>query len=109
MNKKLVISLCIIVLAIATTNAQVNHYRHESVSYQSINNTGNLGIGLGIPYGIIGFGGEIYLSRNVSVCAGIGTALIDTAYNFGFRYYFRSVQDNAWRLGSQQYMELMEA
>jgi hypothetical protein len=47
----------------------------------------NIGAGLGIPYGTIGVNIDVPLDSYFCITGGIGTALIDVAYNLGGRYY----------------------
>lgn len=57
----------------------------------------SIGIGLGVPYGILGINGEYFFLRNLSLSAGIGTSIFaGPGYSAGLRLYLRS-PENTWQ------------
>ncbi|MBL7960393.1 hypothetical protein JNL27_09160 [bacterium] len=57
----------------------------------------SFGLGLGIPYGILGINGEFAVWNNFSITGGVGTTILaGVGYNVGGKYYFRNV-GNTWR------------
>jgi hypothetical protein len=51
-------------------------------------NQNTIGVGLGIPYGILGFNVDVNIAPNVNFTGGIGTAVVGVGYNLGFKYFF---------------------
>ena len=57
----------------------------------------SIGIGLGVSYGIFGMNGEFFVHPNISLNAGIGTAIFITPiFDAGGKIYFNSAT-NKWR------------
>lgn len=53
---------------------------------------GSIGLGLGIPFGILGINGEWHATPNIAVTAGVGSTLSEgLGYSAGMRYYFGAV------------------
>ncbi|MEE9463981.1 MAG: hypothetical protein V3W14_00220 [Candidatus Neomarinimicrobiota bacterium] len=53
---------------------------------------GSLGVGLGIPYGVIGANIEYALENNINLTAGIGTTVFaGSGYNVGVKYYLKDI------------------
>jgi hypothetical protein len=49
----------------------------------------DLGVGVGIPYGVLGANIEFYPTNNLSLSAGLGTTILgDTGYDLSLHYYF---------------------
>ncbi len=48
----------------------------------------SIGVGIGIPYGIIGVNGDLNIAPNLNFTLGIGTAVVSVGYNFGVKYFF---------------------
>ncbi|MCK4579467.1 MAG: hypothetical protein KAU50_11815 [Candidatus Marinimicrobia bacterium] len=62
-----------------------------------IKSAGSLGVGIGIPYGVIGANAEYGVEKNLSLTAGVGTTgLAGTGYNLGIKYYLKDI-GNTWR------------
>ena len=58
---------------------------------------GSIGVGIGVPYGAIGFNAEINLLKYLSLSGGLGTTIFaGTAYAFGTRIYVRPTGET-WR------------
>lgn len=63
-----------------------------------ISKKGSLGLGVGIPYGIIGINLEFAISKHLVLSPGIGTAsAYGIAYNLGLKYYLRAIGNSSWR------------
>lgn len=77
----------------------INYQLSEVLRIQTIpiSKTGSLGVGLGIPYGILGVNGEFTIGANVTLTGGVGTTILAvTGYNFGIKYYLKEI-GNTWR------------
>lgn len=64
-----------------------------------ISKTGSLGVGLGMPYGILGINGEYVIYNNVALTAGVGTTMgieAGIGYNIGIKYYLKDI-GKTWR------------
>lgn len=53
---------------------------------------GGFGIGIGLPYGGLGFCGELNLGQHAALTAGLGTMLVKTGYNAGVKVTLLSPQ-----------------
>jgi len=78
--------LFILILAIVT------------VSFTSINaqvaKTGSIGIGIGVPYGVLGINGEIAIHKHISLSAGLGsTTFAGLGYALGARVYLKPAEN----------------
>ena len=59
--------------------------------------TGSVGIGLGVPYGILGFNIDFTVANNLNLSGGIGTTIFaGVGYSIGAKYFFRDV-GHTWR------------
>lgn len=68
--------------------------RFEQVKYPS---AGSVGLGIGVPYGVIGVNGEIAVSKYLSLSGGFGsTVLAGSGYSVGGKVYFSSAESK-WR------------
>jgi hypothetical protein len=73
--KKLFLVLAIVMLGLTTIQAQIAK-------------TGSVGIGIGVPYGVMGINGEVAVLPNFSLSAGVGTTIFAGAgYAAGARAY----------------------
>jgi hypothetical protein len=82
--KTLVLILTIATLSATTLNAQIAK-------------RGSIGIGIGVPYGIIGFNGEFAVHPYFSLSGGLGsTILAGLGYAAGARAYFKPAESK-WR------------
>ena len=53
------------------------------------------GIGLGIPYGVLGGNIDINVAPNFNLSAGIGTSIVaGLGYNIGLKYFFSSIKQS---------------
>ena len=53
----------------------------------------SFGVGLGIPYGILGGNIDINVAPNLNLSAGIGTTVLaGIGYSFGFKYFFMPIE-----------------
>jgi len=53
------------------------------------------GVGLGIPYGVLGGNIDINIAPNFNLSAGIGTSIVaGLGYNVGLKYFFSSVENS---------------
>jgi len=71
---------------------------HQVVKFQ-YPNTGSVGVGIGIPYGVFGINGEYNIPEvdNLAISVGIGSTIFaGTGFNAGAKYYFRDI-GNTWR------------
>lgn len=50
-----------------------------------------VGIGFGIPYGILGVNVDFVVAPNLNLTAGLGTSTVDLGYSFGAKYFFSDV------------------
>ncbi len=71
--------------------AQTNKIQNLGIPYK-----GNFGVGIGIPYGIFGFGADYFVRPRIAATIGLGTAFIGGAYDVGIRYFLRDM-DHTWR------------
>lgn len=70
----------------------------ESIELQAFGNRGAVGIGLGIPYGILGINGELFLLPRISLSAGLGTTVFaGLGYNAGLKVYLRKMEEKRWQ------------
>ncbi len=82
--KTFTLILAIVALSFTTLNAQIAK-------------TGSIGIGLGVPYGVLGINGEIAVHKNFSLSAGLGSTLIaGLGYAVGARAYLNP-PEKKWR------------
>lgn len=52
------------------------------------------GLGFGIPYGVLGANIDVNVVDNLNLSFGLGTTVIaGVGYNFGFKYFFTSVEN----------------
>jgi hypothetical protein len=53
----------------------------------------SIGVGVGIPYGVLGSNWDINIAPNLNVSGGFGTTVFaGMGYNFGLKYFLRSVE-----------------
>jgi hypothetical protein len=78
--KKIILFVAVLVLSFTFVNAQVAK-------------KGSVGVGLGVPYGVIGINGEFALHKYFSLSAGLGTtAFAGVGYAIGARTYMRPAE-----------------
>lgn len=69
------------------------HYPWEeidNIEMLAFGRRGAIGLGLGIPYGILGINGELAILPRLSLSAGIGTTIfVGLGYNAGLKVYLR--------------------
>jgi hypothetical protein len=54
----------------------------------------SIGLGLGIPYGVLGVNADINIVPNVNISLGIGTTILaGVGYNIGLKYFFSPVEN----------------
>lgn len=52
------------------------------------------GVGLGIPYGVLGANVDINVASNLNVSFGLGTTILaGVGYNFGFKYFLAPIEN----------------
>jgi len=72
----------------------ITYQLSEVSSIESIpmKKAGTLGVGIGIPYGVIGANVEYALENNLNLTGGFGTTgLAGSGYNLGVKYYLKDV------------------
>ncbi|MBN2382756.1 hypothetical protein JXQ70_07725 [bacterium] len=62
----------------------------ETMSTTGMALENSVGIGYGLPYGVLGVNADLKLFQNLYMTLGMGTVLVsdDIAYNLGLRYFF---------------------
>lgn len=61
------------------------------VTEQTFKSKGSIGAGFGLPYGVLGFNGDISLFKSLYLTAGIGTGIVITPmYSIGSKLFLRS-------------------
>ena len=69
-------------------------YKIEEMKYAS---TGSAGVGIGVPYGVIGMGADYHLLNGVHLSVGFGTTVFaGSAFEIGGKYFFREA-GHTWR------------
>ncbi len=73
----------------------------STLSANEINNfpdKGSIGIGFGIPYGILGVNGDITIKKKLNLSVGLGQYYENntSAYNIGLKYFIRD-NEKIWR------------
>jgi hypothetical protein len=82
--KTFILILAIVTLSFTSINAQVAKI-------------GSVGVGIGVPYGILGINGEIAVHKYLSLSAGLGSTIeAGLGYAFGARAYLKPVESK-WR------------
>ena len=82
--KTIILILSIVTLSLTSINAQVAK-------------VGSVGIGIGVPYGVLGLNGEIAIHKHFSLSAGLGsTVFAGLGYAVGARAYLKPAE-NKWR------------
>jgi len=82
--KKSLISFAVITLSFTSLSAQIAK-------------TGSIGVGIGVPYGVIGINGEVAVHPNFSLSAGVGTTIYaGVGYAVGTRAYLNPAE-KMWR------------
>jgi len=81
---------CIILLLLLSFSIQAQ----EAVPTSSSFTENTIGIGLGIPYGVLGVNIDINIVPNLNFTGGIGTAIVGLGYNFGAKYFFFGVSNS---------------
>lgn len=82
--KKITLLLTIVLLSFTAINAQIAKI-------------GSIGIGIGVPYGVLGFNGEVAVHPNFSLSAGVGTTVFaGIGYAVGTRAYLFPAE-KVWR------------
>jgi hypothetical protein len=84
MNKFL-FCLCLFLLLSLSVHAQDAAPTREKFKENTI------GVGVGIPYGVIGVNIDINVAPNLNLTGGIGSAIVGLGYNFGAKYFFSDV------------------
>ena len=75
----------IIILVLLSSSAVLA--QEKPVSIPKVGSTTS-GVGLGVPYGVLGVNTDLSVSPNVSLTLGLGTSVVaGTAYNFGLKCY----------------------
>lgn len=78
------------------TPSPIAHNAPQAATPELQEHDGSVGVGFGLPYGLIGLGLDINLANNLYATIGLGTTGDSVAYNAGLKYYFRDVS-KVWR------------
>lgn len=90
--------IVIILLAVASVlSCQIMDNFNRMSNNSQVAKTGNVGVGLGIPYGVLGLGVEFYATTRISVIGGLGFAVEGLGYDIGGRFYFKEISNATWR------------
>ena len=82
--------LCISLLLLLSLAVQAQ----DTTSTPQTFTENSIGVGLGIPYGVLGVNVDINVVPNLNLTAGIGTAIVGLGYNVGAKYFFSGVRES---------------
>ncbi|MCK4427073.1 MAG: hypothetical protein KAW16_01165 [candidate division Zixibacteria bacterium] len=68
-------------------------WAQEPVESSAIFKKNSFGVGLGIPYGVLGANVDVNIASNFNLSAGVGTTVFaGIGYNIGLKYFFTPVE-----------------
>jgi len=86
---KKIILILVLLLFVSKSLAQ------DETSATSKIDKNSWGLGFGIPYGVLGANVDVNIVDNLNLSFGLGTTVIaGVGYNFGFKYFFTSVENS---------------
>lgn len=69
-------------------------WAQESVVDSELLKKNSFGLGLGVPYGVLGINLDINCAPNINLSAGVGTTIFaGVGYNIGLKYYLKSIEN----------------